>query len=49
VVYFEVETVDGLTARLRPQQFLRVKISPELMRQVEEIDKDWNVEMMMGD
>jgi DNA polymerase III alpha subunit len=49
VVYFEVDMIDGLTARLRPQQFLRVKVSPELMRQIEELDKDWNVEMMMGD
>src|SRR5262249_24180855 len=48
-VFIEVELEDGLIARVRPQQFLRVKVSQDLIGQIEAIDNAWKVEMIIGE
>lgn len=48
-VFIEVGLEDGLTVRLRPQQFLRVKVSDELLAGIQAIDQQWKVNMIMGE
>jgi len=48
-VFLQVETADGLTIHLRPQQFFRVNVSPELTSGIEKIDGDWHTELVVGE
>lgn len=48
-VLLEVETADGMTVRLRPQQFFRVNVSPELIGEIEKIGDNWRVELVVGE
>jgi DNA polymerase-3 subunit alpha len=48
-VLIEIETADGVTARLRPQQFLRVNVSPELTKEIESLGENWQVELVVGE
>jgi DNA polymerase-3 subunit alpha len=48
-VLLEVETTDGMTVRLRPQQFFRVNVSPELTGEIEKIGDTWRVELIVGE
>jgi DNA polymerase-3 subunit alpha len=48
-VLLEVETADGMTVRLRPQQFFRVNVSPELTGEIEKIGDNWRVELVVGE
>jgi len=48
-VLLQVETADGMTVRLRPQQFFRVNVSPELTCEIEKIEGDWKVELVVGE
>jgi DNA polymerase-3 subunit alpha len=48
-VLIEVETGDGVTARLRPQQFFRVNVSPELTEEIESVGEHWQVELLVGE
>jgi DNA polymerase-3 subunit alpha len=48
-VLLQVETDDGMTVRLRPQQFLRVNVSPELTAEIEKIGDNWQVELIVGE
>ena len=48
-VLIQVETSDGLTVQLRPQQFFRVNVSPELTAEIEKLGNDWQVELVVGD
>jgi DNA polymerase-3 subunit alpha len=48
-VLIEVWLELGVTVRLRPQQFLRVKISDELLAGIQAIDQQWKVTMIMGE
>jgi DNA polymerase-3 subunit alpha len=48
-VLLQVETDDGLMAQLRPQQFFRVNVSPELTAEIENIGDNWQVELVVGD
>jgi hypothetical protein len=38
-----------MTAQLRPQQFFRVEVTPELIAEIEKIDVDWQVELVVGE
>jgi len=48
-VLLQVETDDGITVRLRPQQFFRVNVSPELAAEIEKIGDNWQVELVVGE
>jgi len=48
-VLIQVETSDGMTVHLRPQQFLRVNVSPELTGEIEKIEGNWQVELIVGE
>jgi DNA polymerase III subunit alpha len=48
-VLLQVETDDGMTVRLRPQQFFRVSVSPELTVEIEKIADNWRVELVVGE
>jgi DNA polymerase III subunit alpha len=48
-VLLQVETDDGMTVRLRPQQFFRVNVSPELTAEIEKIGDNWQVELVVGE
>jgi DNA polymerase III subunit alpha len=48
-VLLQVETDDGMTVRLRPQQFFRVSVSPELTAEIEKIGDNWQVELVVGE
>lgn len=45
----EIETPDGLEIRLTPNQFLRVRVSPELVSQLAAIDPQWQIELAIND
>jgi hypothetical protein len=44
-----VETDDGMVVQLKPQQFFRVNVSPELTAEIEKIADNWQVELVVGD
>jgi DNA polymerase-3 subunit alpha len=44
-VIFEVETEDGSLARIQPNQFVRVKVTPDLTNSIKEIISDCRVEL----
>ncbi|HKP85395.1 MAG TPA: DNA polymerase III subunit alpha [Blastocatellia bacterium] len=44
-ITFEVEMNDGQIARIQPNQFVRVKVTPELTNSIKEILPDCNVEL----
>lgn len=48
-VLLEVETADGLTVRLRPQQFFRINVSPELNSEIAKIGDGWQVDLVVGE
>jgi DNA polymerase-3 subunit alpha len=48
-VLLQVETDDGMTIRLRPQQFFRLNVSPELTAEIEKIGENWQVELVVGE
>jgi DNA polymerase III subunit alpha len=48
-VLLQVETDDGMKIRLRPQQFFRVNVSPELTAEIEKIGDNWQVELLVGE
>jgi len=48
-VLIQVETADGMTVLIRPQQFLRVDVSPELIAEIEKIEDNWQVELVVGE
>ncbi len=48
-VLLRVETDDGLAVQLRPQQFFRAQASPELTAEIEKLEKDWEIELVVGD
>jgi DNA polymerase III subunit alpha len=47
-VLLEVETDDGMLIQLRPQQFFRVNVAPELTAEIEKIGDNWQVELVVG-
>ena len=48
-VLLQVETDDGMTIRLRPQQFFRLNVSPELTAEIEKMSENWQVELVVGE
>jgi hypothetical protein len=48
-VLLQVETDDGMTVHLRPQQFFRVNVSPELTAEIEKIENSWQIELVVGE
>src|SRR5262249_50435377 len=48
-VMLQVETDDGMTVQLRPQQLFRVNVSPELTAEIEKIESEWKVELVVGE
>jgi DNA polymerase-3 subunit alpha len=48
-VLLQVETDDGMTVHLRPQQFFRINVSPELTAEIEKIENNWKVELVVGE
>src|SRR5215475_6033755 len=48
-VLLQVETDDGLSVQLRPQQLFRVNVSPELTAEIEKMGDNWQVELVVGD
>ena len=48
-VLLQVETDDGMTIRLRPQQFFRLNVAPELTAEIEEMGDNWRVELVVGE
>jgi DNA polymerase-3 subunit alpha len=46
-VMFEVELNDGQVARIQPNQFVRVKVTPELTNSIKEVMPDCNVELVV--
>jgi len=48
-VLLQIETADGLMVRLKPQQFFRVNVSPELTGEIEKIGDSWQVELLVGE
>jgi DNA polymerase-3 subunit alpha len=48
-VLLQVETDDGMIVQLRPQQFFRVNVSPELTAEIENTGNNWQVELVVGD
>jgi DNA polymerase-3 subunit alpha len=47
-VLLEVETEDGMVVQLRPQQFFRVNVAPELTAEIEKMGDNWQVELVVG-
>jgi DNA polymerase III subunit alpha len=43
-ILFELTTKDGIVVRLRPHNFLRLDLSPELVGRIEDISSSWRVE-----
>ncbi|MBO0722682.1 MAG: hypothetical protein J2P41_17795, partial [Blastocatellia bacterium] len=43
-ILFELTTNDGVIVRLRPHNFLRLNLSPELIGRIEQISDAWRVE-----
>jgi DNA polymerase III subunit alpha len=48
-VLLQIETDDGMAVHLRPQQFFRVNVSPELTAEIEKIGDNWQVELVVGE
>jgi len=48
-VLLQVETDDDMVVHLRPQQFFRVNVSPELTAEIEKIADNWQVELVVGE
>ncbi len=48
-VLLQVETDDGMTIRLRPQQFFRLNVAPELTAEIEKMGDNWQVELVVGE
>jgi DNA polymerase-3 subunit alpha len=48
-VLIQLETHDGMVVQLRPQQFFRVNVSPELTAEIEKIGDNWQVELVVGE
>ncbi|MFN0085428.1 MAG: DNA polymerase III subunit alpha [Blastocatellia bacterium] len=48
-VFFDVGLRDGGVARLRPQQFLRVKVTPDLIEEIARINRLWKTRTLLGD
>ncbi|MCI0400000.1 MAG: PHP domain-containing protein [Gammaproteobacteria bacterium] len=48
-VMIQLETAGGLIVNLRPQQFFRVNVSPELTAEIESIGENWQVELILGE
>ncbi len=48
-VLLQVETSDHLMICLRPRQFFRVNVTPELTREIEMLGDDWKVELVVGE
>jgi DNA polymerase III subunit alpha len=48
-VLLQVETDDGMTVHLRPQQFFRVNVSPELTAEIKKIENNWQIELVVGE
>src|SRR5262249_28822635 len=48
-VLLQVETADDLTICLKPQQFYRANVSPELTSAIEKIGDNWQVKLIVGD
>jgi DNA polymerase-3 subunit alpha len=46
-IIFEVELNDGSVARVQPNQFVRVKVTPDLTNKIKEIIRDCNVELVV--
>jgi DNA polymerase III subunit alpha len=43
-ISFELTTSDGIVVRLRPHNFLRLNLSPEMIERIEQISDSWRVE-----
>jgi cell division septal protein FtsQ len=41
---FELTTNDGIVVRLRPHNFMRLNLSPEVIERIEQISDSWRVE-----
>ncbi|MDX2031993.1 MAG: DNA polymerase III subunit alpha [Blastocatellia bacterium] len=48
-VFFDVEMQGGGVARLRPQQFLRVRVTPDLIAEIGQVHAGWKTETILGD
>jgi DNA polymerase-3 subunit alpha len=48
-VSFEIVTRDGLLTRVRPKQFLRVKLSPSLTDAITRLGQDWEIDLVLSD
>ncbi len=48
-VFFDVEMREGGIARLRPQQFLRVKVTPALLDEIGQVNASWKTETVLGE
>lgn len=48
-VVLDLAGSDGLQVRLRPNQFLRVQVSQDLVSQLESIDHRWKVDLSIND
>jgi len=48
-VSFEIVTADGLIVRIRPNQFLRVNLSPPLTEAIERFGPDWKMDLVVSD
>ena len=46
-VFFEIDLRDGGRARLRPQQFLRVRVTQELLREINLLHQGWKTETVI--
>jgi DNA polymerase III subunit alpha len=46
-IIFEVELADGQIARVQPNQFVRVKVTPELTSSIKEVISDCSVELVV--
>ncbi|HXG66729.1 MAG TPA: DNA polymerase III subunit alpha, partial [Blastocatellia bacterium] len=47
-IVFEVETDDGSIVRIQPNQFVRVKVTPELTNSIKGLLTDCRVELLVG-
>jgi DNA polymerase III subunit alpha len=43
-LFFELTVEDGIVVRLRPHNFLRLNLSPEVIEKIEQISESWRVE-----
>jgi DNA polymerase-3 subunit alpha len=48
-VLLQVETDDGMTIRLKPQQFFRLNVSPELTAEIGKMGDNWQVDLVVGE